>query len=134
MRIRIRIRSDPLIFGLPDPDPLLFFLLVDCCYYNLNIFFHFELRSDPEPEPDPILIPAKFSHSELDRPLDLGMVGGGGPFSNPVTKTKYTPWNRFFTPGILWASKSSFFGAKNTGLHPNRNGKIRGPYRPRHAN
>ena len=24
MRIRIRIQSDPLIFGLPDPDPLLF--------------------------------------------------------------------------------------------------------------
>ena len=32
--MRIRIRSDPLIFGLPDPDPLLF-------------------STDPDPDPDP---------------------------------------------------------------------------------
>ena len=34
MRIRIRIRSDPVIFGPPDPDPVLF-------------------STDPDPDPDP---------------------------------------------------------------------------------
>ena len=46
--MRIRIRSDPLIFGLPDPT------------YNKNIFFFFILISGriqnifpAEPDPDP---------------------------------------------------------------------------------
>ena len=35
MRVRIRIRSDPLIFGLPDPDPT-------CNNGYINNYFHLE--------------------------------------------------------------------------------------------
>jgi len=43
--MRIRIRSDPLIFGPPDPDPLLFLLDLDpdpTCNNGFINYFHLE--------------------------------------------------------------------------------------------